>query len=49
VPDPARPGDTDKRFEHKAIAFLTHEEIEALVGAPDTATWLGRRDRPLLL
>ena len=38
-----------KRFEHKAIAFLTHEEIEALVGAPDTATWLGRRDRPRLL
>ena len=38
-----------KRFEHKAIAFLTHAEIEALVAAPDTATWLGRRDRTLLL
>ncbi len=38
-----------KRFEHKTIAFLTHEEIEALVGATDTTTWLGRRDRTLLL
>jgi site-specific recombinase XerD len=38
-----------KRFEHKAIAFLTQEEIEVLVAVPDTATWLGRRDRTLLL
>jgi site-specific recombinase XerD len=38
-----------KRFEHKTIAFLTHDEIEALVAAPDTDTWLGRRDRTLLL
>jgi site-specific recombinase XerD len=38
-----------KRFEHKVIAFLTHDEIEALVAAPDTDTWLGRRDRTLLL
>jgi site-specific recombinase XerD len=38
-----------KRFEHTPIAFLTHEEIEALVAAPDTDTWLGRRDRTLLL
>jgi site-specific recombinase XerD len=38
-----------KRFEHKAIAFLNHNEIEALVAAPDTDTWLGRRDRTLLL
>lgn len=38
-----------KRFEHKPIAFLTHEEIEALVAAPDATNWLGRRDRTLLL
>ena len=38
-----------KRFEHTPIAFLTHEEIEALVATPDTDTWLGRRDRTLLL
>jgi integrase/recombinase XerD len=39
----------NKRFEHKAIAFLTQKEIEVLVAAPDTETWLGRRDRTLLL
>ena len=38
-----------KRFEHKDIAFLTHDESEALVAVPDTDTWLGRRDRTLLL
>lgn len=38
-----------KRFEHKPIAFLTQEEIQALVAAPDATTWLGRRDRTLLL
>jgi site-specific recombinase XerD len=38
-----------KRFEQHDIAFLTHEEIKALVAAPDTATRLGRRDRTLLL
>jgi site-specific recombinase XerD len=38
-----------KRFERRDIAFLSHEEIEALVAAPDVATWIGRRDRTLLL
>jgi integrase/recombinase XerD len=38
-----------KRFEQHDIAFLSHEEIEALVAAPDTTTWIGRRDRTLLL
>ena len=38
-----------KRFEHKTIAFLTDEESKALVATPDTDTWLGRRDRTLLL
>lgn len=38
-----------KRFEHKPIAFLTQEEIQALVAAPDATTSLGRRDRTLLL
>lgn len=38
-----------KRAQKKAIEFLTGEEIEALVAAPDSATWLGRRDRTLLL
>jgi site-specific recombinase XerD len=38
-----------KRHEKRAIEFLGREEIEALVAAPDTSTWRGRRDRTLLL
>jgi site-specific recombinase XerD len=38
-----------KRFQRTAIEFLTRPEIEALLNAPDPATWIGRRDRTLLL
>jgi site-specific recombinase XerD len=38
-----------KRCERGPVAFLTEEEVTALVAAPDTATWIGRRDRTLLL
>jgi len=38
-----------KRFDRAPIEFLTHSEIAALVTAPDTRTWIGRRDRALLL
>ena len=38
-----------KRFERGLVEFLVEEEIEALLEAPDTATWIGRRDRALLL
>lgn len=38
-----------KRFERGIVAFLGEEEIEALLDAPDPATWIGRRDRALLL
>jgi site-specific recombinase XerC len=31
------------------VAFLTDDEIAALVAAPDPTTWIGRRDRTLLL
>jgi len=31
------------------VAFLTEKESEALVAAPDVNTWIGRRDRALLL
>lgn len=38
-----------KRCEHGPVEFLTEEEAAALVAAPDAGTWIGRRDRTLLL
>lgn len=38
-----------KRHQKKTIEFLLREEIEALVAAPDLSTWIGRRDRTILL
>jgi integrase/recombinase XerD len=38
-----------KRFERGIVEFLADKEIEVLLAAPDTATWIGRRDRALLL
>ena len=38
-----------KRYERRPVAFLTEEETNALVAAPDPNTWIGRRDRALLL
>lgn len=37
-----------KRFERNLVRFLTRIEAEALLGAVDTTTWLGRRDHALL-
>lgn len=38
-----------KRSQNRAIEFLQRDEIEALVAAPAPSTWIGRRDRTLLL
>ena len=38
-----------KRCEHGPVEFLTEEEAAALVAAPDAGTWIGRRDRALVL
>jgi site-specific recombinase XerD len=38
-----------KRYERPLIDFLTHQEILALLAAPDSTTWMGRRDRALLM
>src|SRR5437667_8597193 len=37
------------RAERKPIAFLDRTEIAALLAAPDPSTWIGRRDRALLV
>ena len=37
-----------KRFERGPVEFLTSEETNALLNAPDATTWLGRRDQLLL-
>ena len=37
-----------KRQARPMVAFLSHEEIEAVLAAPGTSTWLSRRDHALL-
>ncbi|MCG8554148.1 MAG: site-specific integrase [Proteobacteria bacterium] len=37
-----------KRFERPLIGFLSREEIEAILSAPDCSTWTGHRDQMLL-
>ncbi len=38
-----------KRYDRGPVEFLSQEEISALLDAPDLNTWIGRRDRMLLL
>lgn len=38
-----------KRFERTDVAFLDHDEIDALLAAPDRTRWVGRRDHALLV
>ena len=38
-----------KRFQRNLVTFLSEEEVEALLGAPDRSTWTGRRDRAMLM
>jgi len=39
----------NKRHERRPIEFLHREEIDALLAVPNLSTWMGRRDRTLLL
>jgi len=39
----------NKRHVRKPIEFLNREEIDALLSIPNRSTWVGRRDRALLL
>lgn len=38
-----------KHSDRKPVEYLTREEVDALLAAPDESTWAGRRDRALLL
>ena len=38
-----------KRAARTQVCFLTREELEALLAAPDRGTWHGRRDHALIL
>lgn len=38
-----------KRQHQLEITFLTDDEVDALLAAPNPGTWIGRRDRALLL
>lgn len=38
-----------KRYERGPVEFLTEEEAAAIAASPDPGTWIGRRDRTLLL
>ena len=38
-----------KRFDQADVCFLAPDEIDALLVAPDRASWTGRRDHALLL
>jgi integrase/recombinase XerD len=39
----------NKRHERRPIEFLNREEIDALLAAVDPSSWIGRRNRTLLL
>jgi integrase/recombinase XerD len=38
-----------KRMDRQIVSFLTDDEVDALLAAPDRDTWVGRRDHALLL
>jgi site-specific recombinase XerD len=39
----------NKRHEQRPIDFLNRDEIDALLAVPNRSTWIGHRDRTLLL
>lgn len=36
-----------KRFDRRMLGYLTRDEIQAILEAPDAGTWAGQRDRAL--
>jgi len=39
----------NKRYTRRSVDFIDRTEMEALLAAPDATTWIGRRDRAILL
>jgi integrase/recombinase XerD len=39
----------NKRYVRRTVDFIDRTEMEALLAAPDSGTWIGRRDRAILL
>jgi len=37
-----------KRSDRTIVSYLTNDELQALIAAPDLSTWHGRRDHVLL-
>lgn len=37
-----------KRFDKRTVTFLTSQEVDALLAAPDSKRWEGRRDKVML-
>lgn len=38
-----------KRHERTLVTYLEEHELDALLAAPDTATWIGRRDQAIIM
>lgn len=38
-----------KRFDRPLLGYLSHEEMDAILAAPDSSTWTGHRDQVMLL
>jgi len=39
----------NKRYTRRSVDFIDRTEMEALLATPDMSTWVGRRDRAILL
>lgn len=39
----------NKRYTRRSVDFIDRTEMEALLATPDLSTWIGRRDRTILL
>jgi site-specific recombinase XerD len=38
-----------KRYERRLLTWLTEDEVDALIAAPDRSRWAGRRDHAMLV